>query len=102
MDIPNHFAPFFYTLHCKKKLELNAKGENLEKSTICGNIVCGYDPDVYPSLDFENQTMLDFEDASFPCPRNYDHVLKIMFGDYMKLPPVEKQVSHHHFISYWK
>lgn len=85
-----------------KKLELNAKGENLEKSTICGNIVCGYDPDVYPSLDFENQTMLDFEDASFPCPRNYDHVLKIMFGDYMKLPPVEKQVSHHHFISYWK
>lgn len=85
-----------------KKLEENAKNCNLKESSICGNIAFGYDPDIYPSCDFNDQIKLKFEDASFPCPRNYDHVLKVMYGDYMKLPPAEKQVSHHHFISYWK
>ena len=85
-----------------KKMEDNAKKWNLKESSICGNIAYGYDPDVYPSGDFKEQVELKFEDTSFPCPLDYDNVLKVMYGDYMKLPPVEKQVSHHHFIAYWK
>jgi len=85
-----------------KQLEKNAKKYNLRKSSICGNIAYGYDPDIYPSADFEESVCLTFENTAFPCPQNYDNVLKIMFGDYMKLPPKEKQVSHHHFIAYWK
>ena len=85
-----------------KKLEDNAKKWNLNNSSICGNIAYGSGPDVYPSNDFKKQVELKFEDTSFPCPLDYDNVLKVMYGDYMKLPPVEKQVSHHHFIAYWK
>lgn len=85
-----------------RKLEENAKKYNLKESSICGNIAYGYDPDIYPSSDFNDQIELKFEDACFPCPQKYDNVLKVMYGDYMKLPPVEKQVSHHHFIAYWK
>ena len=32
-----------------------------------------------------------------PIPVGYDGYLKMAFGDYMKLPPVEKQKCHHEF-----
>ena len=43
-----------------------------------------------------------FEDRFFMGFANYDEYLKNAYGDYMKLPPVEKQVSHHEFEAFWK
>ncbi len=37
---------------------------------------------------------LPFEDRNYYVMENYDAYLKTMFGDYMKLPPVEKRVVH--------
>lgn len=37
---------------------------------------------------------LMFEGYRFPVPVHYDEILRHTYGDYMKLPPVEKQVSH--------
>lgn len=37
---------------------------------------------------------MPFEDRSYYVMDNYDAYLKTMFGDYMKLPPVEKRVTH--------
>lgn len=51
---------------------------------------------------FASTKMLKFEDYSFPVPVEYDEYLKIRFGDYMKLPPVEKRVAEHNFKAYWK
>lgn len=39
-----------------------------------------------------------FEDTMLPVPERYDEYLTQFFGDYMKLPPVEKRVAPH--ISY--
>lgn len=36
-----------------------------------------------------------FEDVEIKCPKGYDEYLTQQFGDYMKLPPAEKQVGHH-------
>lgn len=36
-----------------------------------------------------------FEDAEFWAPANADWYLRDYYGDYMQLPPVEKQVSEH-------
>ncbi|HQM06647.1 MAG TPA: LicD family protein [Bacilli bacterium] len=36
-----------------------------------------------------------FEDEQFFIPTEYDSLLKSIYGDYMKLPPKEKQVTHH-------
>ena len=33
-----------------------------------------------------------------PLPVGYDKYLKMAFGDYMKLPPKEKQVPHHDIV----
>lgn len=43
-----------------------------------------------------------FEQHQYNAPRDYDKVLSHLYGDYMKLPPKEKQVSHHFYKLYWK
>ncbi len=45
---------------------------------------------------------LKFEDRYYNAPAGYDAWLKQMFGDYMKLPPIEEQITHHIFETYWK
>lgn len=39
---------------------------------------------------------LQFEDGMFWAPKDYDTVLKQVYGDYMTPPPVEMQVAAHH------
>ena len=43
-----------------------------------------------------------FEGIYFNTPDNYDEYLSNLYGDYMMLPPKDKQVSHHDFKVYWK
>lgn len=52
--------------------------------------------------DFKATILHKFENREFCIMKGYDHCLKCGFGDYMKLPPAEKQVSHHIFYAYWK
>lgn len=55
----------------------------------------GYMKNWYPKEAFEKAEFREFEDCQMPIPTGYDAYLKIAFGDYMKLPPKEKQVGHH-------
>ena len=36
---------------------------------------------------FDTTLMLKYEDALYPCPADYDKLLKIWYGDYMQIPP---------------
>ncbi len=49
----------------------------------------------YPKEAFSSAKFVDFEGELMPIPQGYDDYLKIAFGDYMKMPPKEKQVAHH-------
>ena len=44
---------------------------------------------------FEKAICVPFEGHDMPVPQDYDLMLKILYGDYMKLPPVEEQVHKH-------
>lgn len=51
---------------------------------------------------FAERVKVSFEDGMFWAPAGYDEYLTNIFGDYMKLPPVEKQVTHHRSNLFWK
>ncbi len=48
--------------------------------------------------DIEENILVDFEDVKLYSPVGYDNVLKELYGDYMKLPPKDKQVPSHNTI----
>lgn len=43
-----------------------------------------------------------FEDDYFSAAIGYDEYLTNLYGDYMKLPPIEKRITHHDFKAYWR
>ena len=49
----------------------------------------------YPQGAFVNTILKEFEGYMLPIPIGYDDYLNIAFGDYMKLPPKDKQIAHH-------
>ncbi len=54
----------------------------------------------YPKSAFESQLYVDFEGYKLPIPVGYDDYLKMAFGDYMQLPPKDKQVAKHDLVYY--
>ena len=50
---------------------------------------------------FEKLKLMPFEDRIFCGFEDYDKYLSNAYGNYMKLPPLEKRVAHHDFIAYW-
>lgn len=56
----------------------------------------------YPRACFEGTIEMDFECYRFKAPIGYDEILTQMYGDYMKLPPKEAQVTHHINKVYYK
>lgn len=51
--------------------------------------------DYFEKECLENFVVTDFEDSQFPIPELYDTMLRRIYGDYMKLPPLEKRVFRH-------
>ena len=43
---------------------------------------------------FDNRVLMKFEDTELYMPKEYDSILRGMYGDYMQLPPEEKRKSH--------
>lgn len=43
---------------------------------------------------YKDLTLQNFEDTSFYIPKNYDKILKNLYGNYMEIPPIEKQRQH--------
>lgn len=67
-------------------------------------VVCGSyrEKEILPTEILNTFAEVEFEGSRFMAFREYDAYLKSIYGDYMKLPPKEKQVTHHMFKAYWK
>jgi lipopolysaccharide cholinephosphotransferase len=55
----------------------------------------GYMRKRYPTDCFRSAVLYPFEGQLEPLPAGADEYLRIAFGDYLKLPPPEKQKPHH-------
>nr|WP_319473866.1 LicD family protein [uncultured Sphaerochaeta sp.] len=75
---------------------------NREKTSRMGCLVWGYGERESAETSVLVSTQAwQFEGRSFLVPLGYDALLTSMYGSYMELPPVEKQITHHDFKAYW-
>lgn len=75
----------------------------VEGAEFVGCLTSGYKAkDMMPAWVCAETVDMAFEDKVFQAPKGYETFLEIEYGDYMKLPPKEKQVSHHDFKAWWK
>lgn len=58
--------------------------------------------EITKSINFLETIDGDFEGRKYCIPVGYDDYLKTVYGDYMKLPPKEQQVTHHSSEAYWR
>lgn len=75
-------------------------GKNYHRSFECVQGMLQKRP--FDSSLMDNIIETQFEDRHYMIMRDYDAYLSNAYGDYMKLPPIEKQVSHHVFQAWWK
>lgn len=85
--------------YCVRKIVTNSKAYKTKKTRRIGNFVsttvmCS------KKENFNKTVEIEFEGKKYPAPMGYDSYLTDFYGDYMKLPPLEKQVSNHHFKAY--
>lgn len=68
----------------------------------CANVInmCGaYKYNEYaPVSSFNKLVKINFEGIDFFAPNNYDELLTNMYGDYMKLPPIEQRGKQHSMV----
>lgn len=92
-------TPCFYS----KKLNEYLSQYGTLNAKFCRDIIAAGSLDkLGKSSWFEENIELRFEDAYFPVPVGYKEYLTMLYGDYMKLPPKEKQVTQHTFKAYYK
>lgn len=82
-----------------KVYEMTARYPFDESKYICGVVII--DRFRMPRECFAGHVMVPFEGEEFRAPVGWDAYLKAQYGDYMRLPPKEQQVSHHTNKAYW-
>ena len=95
------FTTHFTTLEkCKKKLvkvqtKYNKKNTNKVSIYMYGNGNYG-NKDIRPRYMVEELITHKFEGYDFYIPKHYDEYLTMLYGEWRKMPPKEKQHSDHH------
>lgn len=86
-----------------QKLYKNATLANYNSSDKVGNIVYPTnDKEIIDKKHIEKTIDHEFENRIYKIPQGYDFWLRQLYGDYMKFPPKEQQITHHKFTAYWK
>lgn len=91
----------FYPLNCMELMVENAMRYACEETTRVGNFT-SFAPMICDKNVFASFIEVEFEGRKFKAPVGYDQWLRSFYGEYMQLPPIEKQVSHHRYIAFEK
>ena len=83
----------------KEKIDKILKSHDFNKSKFVGNIMGAYRTrEIVPIEYYGNGRMYKFEDIELNGLQKYDEYLKYTNGDYMKMPPKDKQKTHFRII----
>lgn len=68
-----------------------------------GNVLGRYFvKDIFPRAYFDETVPMEFEGLELTAPKEWHNYLTKLYGDYMQLPPKEKQVAVHYYKAYEK
>ena len=82
-----------------KKVDALCRQKNYDECEYIGNMYGNWrEREITERSVFGNPTLYNFEGLQIYGPENADKYLSSLYGDYMKLPPKEKQVTHHDFL----
>ena len=89
--------------HLIEKIENKNSKYSFDESEYAGCLCGSYRlKEIMKKEVFSNYIDLSFEGGVFKGFRDYNEFLSRIYGDYMKLPPEEKRVTHHTFEAYFK
>ena len=87
----------------QKKIKELAISNKFEESSYAIDVVFPWKRDVMCEKEvYEDLIDVDFEQLKVKIVKNYDRYLSLKYGDYLKLPPENERMCHHHFKAYWK
>ena len=87
----------------QKKIHRLATSYPFSQAKFVEDFVTPWPRDVRCSREaFEEYQDINFEDIVVSIIKGYDEYLTKLYGDYMKLPPMEQRVNHHNFMAFWK
>lgn len=82
--------------YCEKKMTKYSFNDSEYITELCAGP--HYMRNKYPRSAFDKAVYKEFEGMDMPVPVGYDEYLRIAFGDYMTMPPKEKQKAHHDLV----
>ena len=87
-----------------RKMEYDVKKFSYTKSDYVGHLVspAPWGTDIKPKAVFENPVRHVFEEREFFVPGDVDKYLTLEYGNYMQLPPKEKQIAKHDIEAYYQ
>ena len=78
----------------KKMIKISKENDYLKTKRL-GAYIWGYgEKEILDRSVFEKRIELQFENINISAPIGYHEYLSSLYGDYMKLPPKEKQIQH--------
>lgn len=90
---------FFNANKEKHKIDKLLKKQKIEDSNFIGNMMGAYRArEIVPKAYFGDGCFYEFEGLKFRGPSMRDEYLTHIYGDYMKIPPVESQKSHYEIV----
>ncbi len=101
-----HYCMSMVLLPFKASQILSAKNSLVRKydwnlSDLVSSLATTTERKIFRKSLFSSVIEIPFEKKMFYAPVGYDEWLRIVFGDYMQLPPEEKRVCHSR-CAYWK
>ena len=96
-------CPIPYSYNATLREKRMRKCASNQKCKWIANLYGAWGPkEITLSNNFSETLEMEFEGKLFFVPVGYDEYLKNVYGDYMKLPPQEKRITHHSYQVYWK
>lgn len=85
-----------YLISCSKKYSFD--------TSVFVGVAFGFygEREIMPKEIFSERVEIAFENSLFFAPLKYEQYLTTLYGDFMQPPPVEKRVTHHSFVAFWK